>query len=84
VSIVKAKASEPLDRRIDALVENGWFPSRGRVLQEAIRRFLKAHRPELWNRSSAWTSNGHCVAEADVGALAVCAAGPPIHLGRQS
>jgi Arc/MetJ-type ribon-helix-helix transcriptional regulator len=47
VSIVKAKASEHLDRQIDALVENGWFPSRERVPQEAIRRFLEAHRPEV-------------------------------------
>jgi Arc/MetJ-type ribon-helix-helix transcriptional regulator len=44
---VEAKISERLDRRIDALVEQGWFQSRDQVLEEAIRRFLEAHRPEL-------------------------------------
>ena len=39
-----------LDRQIDALVEQGWFHSRDKVLQEAIRRFLDAHRPELMER----------------------------------
>jgi Arc/MetJ-type ribon-helix-helix transcriptional regulator len=44
---VVARISERLDRQIDALVEQGWFESRDKVLQEAIRRFLDAHRPEL-------------------------------------
>ena len=44
---VEAKISERLDRQIDALVEEGWFHSRDRVIQEAIRRFLESHRPEL-------------------------------------
>ncbi len=44
---VEARISEPLDRQIDALVEQGWFQSRDKVLQEAIRRFLQAHRPAL-------------------------------------
>ena len=44
---VEAKISENLDRQIDALVEQGWFHSRDKVLREAIRRFLEAHRPEL-------------------------------------
>ena len=44
---VEAKISEGLDRRIDALVEQGWFRSRDKVLQEALRRFLDAHRPEM-------------------------------------
>jgi Arc/MetJ-type ribon-helix-helix transcriptional regulator len=47
MSVVQAKISEQLDRQIDALVEQGWFPSREQVLQEAIRRFLEAHRPEV-------------------------------------
>jgi Arc/MetJ-type ribon-helix-helix transcriptional regulator len=46
-SIVEAKISERLDHPIDALVEKGWFPSRERVLPEAIRRFLEAQRPEV-------------------------------------
>ena len=44
---VEARISESLDSRIDALVEQGWFRSRGQVLEMAIRRFLEAHRPEL-------------------------------------
>jgi Arc/MetJ-type ribon-helix-helix transcriptional regulator len=47
---VEAKISEGLDRQIDALVEQGWFRSRDKVLQEAIRRFLESHRPELMER----------------------------------
>jgi Arc/MetJ-type ribon-helix-helix transcriptional regulator len=47
---VQTKIAERLDRQIDALVEQGWFPSRDRVFQEALRRFLQAHRPELMER----------------------------------
>ena len=47
---VEAKISERLDRQIDALVEQGWFDSRDKVVQEAIRRFMDAHRPELMER----------------------------------
>ncbi len=44
---IEVKIPERLDRQIDALVEQGWFHSRDKVLQEALRRFLEAHRPEL-------------------------------------
>jgi Arc/MetJ-type ribon-helix-helix transcriptional regulator len=47
---VEAKISKRLDRQIDALVEQGWFRSRDNVLQEALRRFLDAHRPELMDQ----------------------------------
>ena len=47
---VEAKISEQLDRDIDALVERGWFGSRDKVVQEALRRFVEAHRPELMDR----------------------------------
>jgi hypothetical protein len=50
VNTVETKISERLDRQIDALVEQGWFDSRGTVVQEAIRRFLEAHRPEPMER----------------------------------
>jgi Arc/MetJ-type ribon-helix-helix transcriptional regulator len=50
VKTVEAKISEQLDRDIDALVERGWFGSRGKVVQEALRRFVEAHRPELMDR----------------------------------
>ena len=44
---VEAKIPDRLDRAIDSLVEKGWFSTRDEVVQEAIRRFLDAHRPEL-------------------------------------
>ncbi len=47
---VEARISEHLDRQIDALVERGWFQSRDKLVQEALRRFLEAHRPELMER----------------------------------
>jgi Arc/MetJ-type ribon-helix-helix transcriptional regulator len=39
-----------LARQIDTLIEQGWFDSRDTVVQEAIRRFLESHRPELMER----------------------------------
>jgi len=47
---IEAKIPDRLDRAIDALVEQGWFPSRDEVVREAIRRFLDAHRPELMEK----------------------------------
>jgi Arc/MetJ-type ribon-helix-helix transcriptional regulator len=47
---VATKISDRLDRAINALVEQGWFPSRDEVVREAIRRFLDAHRPELMEK----------------------------------
>lgn len=44
---IDAKISDRAHREIDALVEQGWFNSRDKVVQEALRRFLEAHRPEL-------------------------------------
>jgi hypothetical protein len=50
VKTVEARISDRLDRQIDALVEQGWFDSRDKLVQEAIRRFVEAHRPELMER----------------------------------
>ena len=50
VKTVETKISDRLQSQIDALVERGWFRSRSQVLQEALRRFLEAHRPELMER----------------------------------
>jgi len=44
---IEFKITERVGREIDALVEQGWFHSRDKVVQEAFRRFLDAHRPEL-------------------------------------
>jgi Arc/MetJ-type ribon-helix-helix transcriptional regulator len=51
VKTVEARIPERLDRQLDALVEQGWFDSKAKVVQEALRRFLEAHRPELIERS---------------------------------
>jgi Arc/MetJ-type ribon-helix-helix transcriptional regulator len=50
VKTVEAKIPERMDRQIDALVEQGWFDSKDKVVQEALRRFLEAHQPELMER----------------------------------
>jgi len=47
---VQTQIPDQLEREIDDLVERGYFPSRQRLVQEAIRRFLDAHRPELMER----------------------------------
>jgi len=47
---VETKISDELDRAINALVEQGWFLNRDEVVQEAIRRFLNARRPELMEK----------------------------------
>lgn len=47
---VETKISKHLDRQLEALVEQGWFHSRDKVMQEALRRFVEAHRPELMER----------------------------------
>jgi Arc/MetJ-type ribon-helix-helix transcriptional regulator len=50
MTTVETKIPDKLNRAIDALVEQGWFPSRDEVVREAIRRFLEAHRPELMEK----------------------------------
>lgn len=48
---IETKISDRLDRAMDALVDGGWFATREQILQEAIRRFLDAHKPELLAQS---------------------------------
>jgi Arc/MetJ-type ribon-helix-helix transcriptional regulator len=47
---IEAEVSDGLNRAIDALVERGWYASRDKVVEEALRRFLEAHQPELLER----------------------------------
>jgi Arc/MetJ-type ribon-helix-helix transcriptional regulator len=47
---VQAQIPDELERQIDELVERGLFPTRQELIQEAIRRFLDTHRPELMDR----------------------------------
>jgi len=43
---ISAPISADLDRQIDDLVKQGWFPSREYVVELALRRFLSTHQPE--------------------------------------
>jgi type II secretory ATPase GspE/PulE/Tfp pilus assembly ATPase PilB-like protein len=47
---IKAQISVEIDRQIDELVEQGWFPSRQHIIELALRKFLSSHRPELLER----------------------------------
>jgi len=44
---IHATISEELHRQIEHLVKEGWFKSQQEVIDQALRRFLDAHRPEL-------------------------------------
>jgi Arc/MetJ-type ribon-helix-helix transcriptional regulator len=47
VKTVKVELPEQLHQRIRDLVSRGWFSSEDQLIQEAIRRFVEAHAPEL-------------------------------------
>ena len=41
---------EQLRDQVRDLVDQGWFSSEGQLVQEAVRRFLETHTPELMTR----------------------------------
>jgi Arc/MetJ-type ribon-helix-helix transcriptional regulator len=47
---IKAKIPDQLYRQLDTLVKQGWFRSHEDVIDEALRRFLNSHRPELMEK----------------------------------
>ena len=47
---IECEISEGLDQAIEVLVEQGWYSSRDQILEEALRRFVDAHQPELMER----------------------------------
>ncbi len=47
---IQAKVPDQLYRQIDLLVKEGWFPSHEFVIEQALRRFLESHRPELMEK----------------------------------
>jgi Arc/MetJ-type ribon-helix-helix transcriptional regulator len=47
MKVIQAPISEQLDSQIESLLKNGWFDSREKLVQEAIRRFVDSHQPEL-------------------------------------
>ena len=50
VMAVQARFPERLLDEANALVRQGWFEDLDSVLQEALRRYLEAHRSELLDR----------------------------------
>ena len=50
VMSVEARLPERLLDEAKALVKEGWFQDLDSVLQEALRRYLDAHRSELLDR----------------------------------
>ncbi len=44
---IKAEIPEQVYRQLDRLVTEGWFKSQEDVVEEALRRFLSTHQPEL-------------------------------------
>jgi len=47
---IEGEISDGLDQAIDALVERGWYGNRDQILEEALRRFVEAHQPDLMER----------------------------------
>jgi Arc/MetJ-type ribon-helix-helix transcriptional regulator len=50
VTSVQTRLPERLLHEANALVKQGWFESLDSVLQEALRRYLDAHRADLLDR----------------------------------
>ena len=47
---IRAEISDQLYRQMDTLVKQGWFGSHKDVIDQALRRFLESHRPELMEK----------------------------------
>jgi Arc/MetJ-type ribon-helix-helix transcriptional regulator len=47
---IRAKIPDQLYRQMEALVKLGWFGSFDDVTEQALRRFLELHRPELMEK----------------------------------
>jgi Arc/MetJ-type ribon-helix-helix transcriptional regulator len=47
---IKVKLPEKIYSQLDILVKEGWFPSHGDIVAQALRRFLDSHRPELMEK----------------------------------
>ncbi len=44
---IRAKIPDQIYRQMEILVKQGWFRSQEDVIDQALRRFLAAQRPEL-------------------------------------
>jgi len=48
---IRAKIPDQIYRQMEILVKQGWFRSPEDVIDQALRRFLAAHRPELLEKT---------------------------------
>lgn len=44
---IRARIPDKLYQQMETLVKEGWFGSHEDIIDDAIRRFLNSHRPEL-------------------------------------
>jgi Arc/MetJ-type ribon-helix-helix transcriptional regulator len=47
---IEVEIPDGLDEAIEALVRQGWYSTRDQILEEALRRFVEAHQPDLMER----------------------------------
>jgi Arc/MetJ-type ribon-helix-helix transcriptional regulator len=47
---IKAEIPRKLYDQMDRLVKEGWFRSHEAIIDDALRRFLNSHRPEIMER----------------------------------
>jgi Arc/MetJ-type ribon-helix-helix transcriptional regulator len=47
---IRVEVPNRLYDQIEALVREGWFRSATDIVDQAVRRFLETHRPELMER----------------------------------
>ena len=47
---VQAEIPDQLYQQVKSLITEGWFRNEGDLLQDALRRFLESHHPELMDR----------------------------------
>ena len=50
MATLKIELPKQLHERLREVVAQGWYSSETEVVQEAVRRFLEAHAPEMMSR----------------------------------
>ena len=44
---IRVKIPDRIHRQIEVLVKEGWFLSQEEIINQAIRKFVEANRPEM-------------------------------------
>jgi hypothetical protein len=47
---IHAHIAEEVYEKIERLVNEGWFPNREEIINDALRRFVDTHTPELMEK----------------------------------